>query len=249
MPFVLAGGAWVVAAGCPSADKPPEQSAAAAGAMVPATPPTPAEAKQKPADTKAKGSNGESLGKLSDTGIVPIAKMIGQDPPTVQALLGEHQEKGGQRDSCTRIVPVEPGGPTVRVWYRCQHAWQRYADKAGKVASVYVEYENGKASWISLEGLPDKGELTPDKILAAAGLDLPGEPKLEEPAEGVKVWSYFNSTARLRIDGREYRVEVSTVEDEWSRAKVSLILNDHLTDDERAGLIQVDGEKVGAETG
>jgi len=46
------------------------------------------------------------------------------------------------------------------------------------------------------------------------------------------VYSWFNASARLLIQGRQYRVQVSTVADDWARSKVELILNDPLSPDE-----------------
>jgi hypothetical protein len=188
----------------------------------------------------------ENLGRIRDDAPLPLVEMLGHPPPEVQRHLGEHLGKGGQRDSCVRYVPEASGGPTLRTWFRCKHVWQRYADKTGTFASIGVEYEDGKCTAIAMEGIPGKGPFDRKQALERTGFDLPGDPKMREPAAGVKVWSYFNNAARLKIDDKEYRLEVSVVEDDWSRAKVEILLNHHLTDDERARVIQIGDRKVGS---
>jgi len=174
--------------------------------------------------------------------------MLGHAPPDVQKHLGEHLGKGGQRDSCVRYVPETPGGPTLRTWFRCKHVWQRYADKTGTFTSIGVEYEDGRCTAIAMEGIPGNGPFDPKKALERTGFDLPGDPKLHEPMPGVKVWGYFNNAARLRIADKEYRLEVSVVEDDWTRSKVEILLNHHLTDEERARVFQVGDQKVEPES-
>ena len=57
----------------------------------------------------------------------------------------------------------------------------------------------------------------------------------------MRLWSWFNSLARLRISGNEYRVEVSVVEDDWSRGRVSVVQNDRLTPEQSAKILQPAG--------
>jgi hypothetical protein len=119
-----------------------------------------------------------------------------------------------------------------RTWFKCAHAKQRYADPTDKFKAIGVEYEDGKASALAFDGLQGEGPFDPKRALAFVGLELPGEPKVEEPEPGTKVYSWFNASARLLIAGRQYRAVVSSVADDWARSKVELILNDPLSADE-----------------
>jgi hypothetical protein len=236
----------VAAAGCPadsSAPVPKKQ------APVRATQPS-KEGGQPSSDGPAKQAETQdaNLGKVRDDAPLPLLEMLGHAPPDVQKHLGEHLGKGGQRDSCVRYVPETPGGPTMRTWFRCKHVWQRYADKTDTFTSIGVEYEDGKCTAIAMEGIPGEGPFDPKKALALTGFDLPGEPKLKEPMPDVRVWSYFNDAARLRVDDREYRLEISVVEDNWARSKVEILLNHHLSDDERARVFQVGDQKIEADS-
>ena len=107
-------------------------------------------------------------------------------------------------------------------------------------AACGLTYEDGKVAGVAMEKLPGEGPFDPRKALAMVGLELPGEPTVEHPAEGVTVWSWWNARARLRVHGRQYYVRVSSVDDGWDRAKVEIILNDVLSDDERARVIEDD---------
>lgn len=168
-------------------------------------------------------------GRVLD-GPLPITSVIGHPPADVEALVGETLSKGMARDSCVRFVPK-------RVWFRCQFAMQRYADKTGKFSAIGIEYEDGLATAISFEGPAGSGTFTPENALAFVGLQLPGEPSLETPAENTKLWSWFNSSAQLLINNRQYRVRVSVVGEDWQRSKVEVILNAPLSDDERARVL------------
>jgi hypothetical protein len=230
-------------AGCPADSSAPRAAKSAPDqAAEPGDENRPDDSKQ--ADQRAENDDA-NLGSIRDDAPLPLLKMLGHTPPDVQRHLGEHVGKGGQRDSCVRYVPESPGGPTLRTWFRCKHVWQRYADKTGTFGSVGIEYEDGKCTAISLEGIPGEGPFDPKQALERTGFDLPGDPTLREPAAGVKIWSYFNSAARLKIDDKEYRLEVSVVEGDWARTKVEILLNHHLTEDERARVIQVGDRKVG----
>ena len=160
-------------------------------------------------------------------GPLPIEEMIGHTPAEVEAKLGDTLGKGESRTSCVRYVPE-------RTWFKCQHAKQRYADPTGTFKAIGVEFEDGKASALAFDGLPGEGPFDPTRALATVGVELPGEPKIEEPEPGAKIYSWFNAAARLLIAGRQYRVRVSTVGDDWARTKVELILNDPLSPDELA---------------
>jgi hypothetical protein len=165
-------------------------------------------------------------------GPLPITDMLGHSPPEVQAHLGDPLGKGGVRKSCVRWVPD-------KTWFSCDHAWQRYADKSGTFDAIGVEYENGKASMLAFEGVPGEGPFDPRRALAVVGLQLPGEPAQSTPADGVTLYSWFNSSSRLRIHGRQYRVEVSTADGTWEGSRVSILLNDPLSDEEKAKIVEV----------
>ncbi len=174
------------------------------------------------------------LGRILPTSPLPIESMLGKPPPEVEVHLGEPLGKGMVRDSCVRHLPD-------RTWFKCSYVTQKYADKGGTFQGIGVQYEDGVAASMSWEPIPGDGPFDPLKAMAAVGLEIPGQPSRHEPAENVQLWSYFNSASRLRISDREYRVEVSVVDGSWAKSKVELILNDHLTDDEKARVFQTKG--------
>jgi hypothetical protein len=170
------------------------------------------------------------MGRVGD-GPLPIAGLLGKAPADVEPQLAEPTGKGMARQSCVRFVPE-------RVWFRCQFALQRYGDKSGAYKAIGVEYEDGKATALAFEGLTGaQGDVDPKTALAYVGLELPGEPKLENPDAETRVWSWFNAAARLRIDGRQYRVIVSSIGGDWARTKVEIKLNDPLTEEERSRVV------------
>src|SRR5690606_8156271 len=58
-----------------------------------------------------------------------------------------------------------------------------------------------------------------------------------QPAPGVLLWSWFNNHARLKIHDREHRVAVSIVEGDRARARVEVMENHPLTDDQKARIL------------
>jgi hypothetical protein len=46
--------------------------------------------------------------------------------------------------------------------------------------------------------------------------------------------AWFNSQARLLIAGKQHRVEVSIIDDDWARSRVEVMLNDPLTPEQQA---------------
>lgn len=219
-------------AGDPYSDKPPAPAApagaAADGAGAQAGGPPDGKPRPKlPVPTRH--DDGKPLGKVLPDAPLPLVKMLGQDPAAAEAFLGPHlpNSKGRMRDSCVRYVPE-------RIWFRCRFAWQVYEDKTKTFKVVEVVYEDGKVAGLAFEGVPGQGPFDPRKALKAVGLELPGEPKVEEPEPDVKVWSWWNSTARLLVHQRQYRVQVSVVKGQWPTSKVEIILNDPLSDDEKA---------------
>jgi hypothetical protein len=173
--------------------------------------------------------DGQPLGKVLEDAPLPLAKLLGQTPQEAEQHLGPPlpDSKGGMRDSCVRYLPE-------RTWFRCKFAWQRYSDKTGTFGVVHVTYEDGKVSGLSFEKIPGEGPFDPRQALRKVGLELPGEPKLETPEKDVTTWSWWNGTARLLVYGRQYRVRVSAVKGTWDSAKVEIILNDALSESEKA---------------
>jgi hypothetical protein len=226
---------WVAALGslvlaCSGDPYGERQPSAAGGAVV-------ADAKAGSADGSAGRTSpvllthqdGQPLGKVLDDAPVPIVRLLGQTPQEAEPQLGPPlpDSKGGMRDSCVRYLPE-------RTWFRCKFAWQRYADRTGTFGAIHVTYEDGKVSGVSFEKIPGEGPFDPRQALRKVGLELPGEPKLENPEEDVTTWSWWNASARLVVYGRQYRVRVSTVKGTWDSAKVEIILNDALSESEKA---------------
>lgn len=162
---------------------------------------------------------------------LPLPSLLGQSVQVVQSRLGEPPGKGMARTSCVRFVPE-------RVWFRCQYATQRYADPTGTFAGVAVEYEDGVATSLGFEGWKKgAGPVDPAPLLAAIGLELPEPPKVDMPADDVRRWAWFNDRARLKLGGLQYRVEMTVVGDDWARSKISVILNEPLTEAQKAAIL------------
>lgn len=172
------------------------------------------------------------LGKILADAPLPLAQMLGQDPAQAESFLGPPLpgSKGEMRDKCVRYLPQ-------RTWFRCRHAWQRYSDETGTFAVVQLTFEDGKVAGVAIEGFAGAGPFDPRQALAAVGLELPGDPVVESPVPDVTVWNWWNTRARLRVHGRQHFVRVSAVEDSWERAKVEIVLNDVLTEDEKSRVI------------
>ncbi len=224
--------------GCPGGGKPsPRSEAKTEAKQQPETKSEPAsekktdDAKAVPPDAKAPPSDAKpadgAMAKLLDGAPLPLAELMGKSPQDVQPKFGEPTGKGLVRESCIRFVPE-------RVWFGCKYVYQRYADISGKFEAVQVTYEDGAVTGLGFEGLKGEGEFTPTAALAFIGLELPGPGKETSPSENVQLWSWFNNTARLLIDGKQYRVSVSVVGGEWSSSKVEVILNHPLTDEQKA---------------
>ena len=188
-------------------------------------------------DVKAEPDTAKAA-KLLPNAPLPISDLLGKAPADAQAKLGEPTGKGMTRTSCVRFLPE-------RVWFECGYAHQRYADTTGTYKAVQVSYEDGKAASIAFEGVPGEGAFEPVQALAKVGLELPSPPRVSEPKEGVKLYSWFNDEARLVIDGLQYRVEVSTVDDKWEHSKVEIVLNHPLDAAQQAKVKPVRGKDAG----
>lgn len=224
----------VCLAGCPDVGKGPAKNTPAKSDAPPAN----AEAPPAKADAppgKAPAKPAVELGAILDTAPLPLASILGADPKTAESHLGAVKGKGGQRKSCVRFVPE-------RTFFACAHAWQRYTDKTGTFETIEVLYEDGAAASIVFEGLPGEGEFSPQEALRRVGLALPGKPTQSAPSDDVERWSWFNSEARLLIDKRQYRVEVSNIGGTWAKTRVDVVLNDPLTDAQKAKVLQTPGE-------
>jgi hypothetical protein len=190
----------------------------------------------KPADAKPDDAQADGApAKLLPNAPLPLADLLGKPPADVQKRLGEPTGKGMQRTSCVRFLPE-------RIWFECNYAHQRYNDTTGTYKAVQVSYEDGKAAAVAFEGIPGEGAFDPVAALAKVGLELPSAPRPSEPAEGVRLWSWFNSEARLVVDGLQYRVEVSTVDDKWENGKVEIILNHPLDAAQQSRIKEVRGK-------
>ena len=183
-------------------------------------------------DTKAPAADGP-MGKALPDAPIPLAELFGAEPAKAETMFGDPIAKGGTKDSCVRFVPD-------RTWFKCKHAWQRYSDKTGTAESLYVTYEDGKVAAVAFEKVKGEGPFDPTGALKKVGLELPEPPTLKRPTDNVKLWSWFNAQARLVFGERQYRVEVSTVDDQWETSKVDIMLNDPLNDDEKARAFEVE---------
>ncbi len=178
-----------------------------------------------------------TLAKVRDDVPLGLTKFLGKPVADAQALLGEPPGKGMTRSSCVRYLPE-------RVWFRCQYAMQRYPDPSGTFAWIELEFEDGAVSAVAYEGWKGgTGPVDPAPLLAAIGLELPEPPKVDTPADGVRLWSWFNPLARLKIGEHQYRVEMSVVGDDWARSKLAVILNEPLSEAQKAAILPVGGKK------
>lgn len=206
----------------PSADQPPS-------AAKPEPRPEPAAPEPAPEANKAVEADPDRTKLAAVSSGVPLSprSLLGKKPAEVEAELGEPMGKGMMRDSCVRFLPE-------RTWFECDYAWQRYADKSGNYVAIQVGYEDGLSTSVAYEGVTADGDFDPRKALATIGVSLPGEPTQSEPAKNTKLWSWFNADARLLLDKKQYRVEVSTRDDKWEHSKVEIILNHPLTEAQKA---------------
>lgn len=229
--LAVLGSLLLACEGDPYGNRPSAPAKAADGKAVSAPP---ADGKAVDADGGKKAvpithADGQPLAKVLEPTPLPWVKMLGQSPQDAESHLGppKPDSKGGTREACVRYLPE-------RTWFHCKQAWQRYSDKTGTFGEVHVVYEDGKVTALAFDGIPGEGPFDPKLALRKVGLELPGEAKPENPAADVTLWSWWNSTARLLVHDRQYRVRVSTVGGAWDKAKVEIILNDVLRDDEKS---------------
>jgi hypothetical protein len=173
----------------------------------------------------------ETLAQVRDDVPLALPKLLGRSQAEIEAMFGAPVGKGMDRKSCVRFVPE-------RVFFACKYALRPHADKTGTFEEVLVAYEDGVVTELTFDGLKaGSGPFDPQALLGAIGLTLPEPGKQSVPASKVRLWSWFNSLARLRIAGKEYRVEVSVVEEDWSRGRVTIYENDRLTPEQTAKIV------------
>lgn len=207
-------------------------SPAAAGDSAPSAPAAPAPA--APAAPKTE----PPLAQVREDVPLPLTKLLGRPIAEVQAELGEPLDKGMMRETCFRFAPA-------KTHFTCRYAQRRYADKTGNFGSVRVAYEDGVASAVAYDGwVHGSGAFTPEALLGAVGLSLPGPGKLQEPGPGVRLWTWFNGQARLLIGGKQHRVELSIVDEDWSRSRLEVLMNHPLTPEQQALVVMVDGKAM-----
>ena len=217
--------------GSSKAEPTPDTKAKAAAKPEPATKdetkapePKPApEATPKPQPPK---KDDGPLATLSADVKFPLATMLGKKPAEIQPHLGDPTGKGISRKSCVRFLPE-------RTWFECDYAMQRYVDPTSTYAAITITYEDGVSTGIAFEGVPGEGEFDPNAALAHVGVELVGQPKESNPSENVKLWSWFNSAARMLVHGKQYRAEVSSVGGTWDTSRVEFFLNHPLTAEQK----------------
>lgn len=191
-------------------------------------------------------TQGEAMadGQMLSNEVAELPAILVKSPEAVEAILGEPKESAERESSCVRFVPE-------RVFFKCKHDTRLYDHP--KLTHVKVDYQDGAAAIVEFVGLQGDGPFSQDAALAFVGLALPGKPKHTNPTsmagnteDVVDVWDYGNSSARLRVDGHQFRVRVSSVNSTWEGTKIELIDNTPLTEDQQSRIMAVKGE--GAET-
>ena len=211
------------------------------------------EAKKAKVDDKASGPklgpDGKPLGRLSASEHIDLRQLVNKTIAEVDAVLGEPTGTGSDRVSCVRFVPE-------RVFFACKQDIRVYAHP--KFETIRVEFEDERAAIVAVAGLPGEGSFEPKAALALVGLELPGEPRHDNPpldsfggggsSEVVDRWEWGNSRARLLIDGLEHRVRLTVVNGEWGRAKVEVINNNPLSPEQKERITLPRGEAPPSET-
>ncbi|KIG13777.1 hypothetical protein DB30_07623 [Enhygromyxa salina] len=178
-------------------------------------------------------SEGVELGQVKSTPLINLNALVNKTPEQVDAVLGSPKDVGTDRISCVRFVPE-------RVFFACEQEIRVYEHQ--QFEQIRIEFEDGHAAMVAISGLPGDGAFEPTAALASVGVTLPGTPFHDNPALGmggdpsdvVDRWEWGNSKARLRIDELEFRVRLSVVNNDWRRAKLELINNQPLTDEQSA---------------
>jgi hypothetical protein len=183
----------------------------------------------------------ETLAQVREDVPLALPRLLGRTQAEFEAEFGAPTGKGMDRKSCARFVPE-------RVFFACKYSLRAYNDRTGTFEELLVAYEDGVVTELTFDGLKSgSGPFDPQVLLGAIGLTLPEPGKQSTPASEVRLWSWFNSLARLRIAGKEYRVEVSVVAQDWSRARLTIYENDRLTPDQTARVVPPAGGAVTSE--
>ncbi|WP_146155980.1 hypothetical protein [Enhygromyxa salina] len=193
----------------------------------------------------AQDAAGTTLGRIEASEHINLNALVNKTAAEVDAVLGSPSDTGSDRISCVRFVPK-------RVFFACEQEIRVYEHP--QFEQIRVEFEDGRAAVVAISGLPGEGAFEPDAALASVGLVLPDAPHHDNPALGmggepgdvVDRWEWSNSRARLRIDGLEHRVRLSTVNGEWSRSKLEIIINHPLNDAQKAKIKPVRGAEPAA---
>lgn len=223
---------------CPQGS--PGQAGQARAIEAPAQPARTEPARTEPArpepatePAKAEPARPETLARVREDVALPLPALLGQPAEPALAKLGDKQGAAMIKKTCVRYTPE-------RVFFACSYAMQRYADPTGTFRGVTVELEDGLIASAAFDGwTKGTGPVEPAPLLAAIGLELPEPPEVDTPAEGVRRWRWFNHLARLRIGGKQYRVEMSAAGDAWERTRIEVVLNEPLTEQQKAKLVPV----------
>jgi len=191
--------------------------------------------------TPEDGADAPKLGKFTEDGPVPWTQLLRKTPEEVEEVVGEPKDTGQGRITCVRFVPE-------RVMFECKQEIRLY-DIEG-FSTLAVEYEDGKSANVSVVGF-EGGEqsVTPDNALAMVGLELPVAGKKRDLDGEATVWEWFNSLARLKIEEDQFMVRLSTVEGDWARAKLEVIVNSPLNEDEKSRVKATGGGAVSPDAG
>ncbi|WP_146158041.1 hypothetical protein [Enhygromyxa salina] len=176
---------------------------------------------------------GVALGQVKATPLINLNALVNKTVEEVDAVLGPPKDVGTDRISCVRFLPE-------RVFFACEQEIRVYEHP--QFEQIRIEFEDGHAAMVAVSGLPGDGPFEPTAALASVGVTLPDAPFHDNPALGmgaepgdsVDRWEWGNASARLRIDGLEFRVRLSVVNSQWRRAKLELINNQPLTEAQTA---------------
>lgn len=200
------------------------------------------EAAPGPAAAADPGGDEGALGQLQAVDGIDLNAIVNKSPEQVGAVLGEPSKTGTDRISCVRFVPE-------RVFFACNQEIRAY--EHATFADIRIDFEDGKAARVAISGVPGSGAFDPIAAMAAVGVSVPGEPRTQTetlaPVDGseggkAEIWDWGNSSARMLVDGQQFRVRVSVVEGDWARSKVELINNTPLDDDQKARIKPIRGQ-------
>lgn len=188
----------------------------------------------KPDETGQKRA-AEALGdraSFASSELFDLEALLGGTPTAVDAQLGSARESTQRTSSCVRFVPE-------RVFFECAHDFRLYDHP--RLDSVRVDFQDGVVGELSLSGLPGDGAVGPEAALALVGLSLPGVPRYGTPEPETEVWSWGNDGARLLVGGRQFRVRLSVIGQDWARSKLEFLDNSPLSAEQRERIMAPKG--------